>query len=114
MCGVCVSTYVCVCAMSAPPRGGSWAAVPIAGKRWQLLFWTCGVVQFFKAVRLLQACNLRLSVLCFCTRMTSGLNLLSGSRPFSQSISFATWNIRTLIESAGDDRRICRIRPDPK
>ena len=29
----------------------------------------------------------------------------------SYRLSFATWNIRTLVESAGGDRRICRSRP---
>ena len=71
-------------------------------------------VQFLRVVYLLQACNLRLSVLCFCMSKTSGLNLLSGCSLFSRFISFANWNIRTLVESAGDDLRICRVRPDTK
>ena len=53
-------------------------------------------------------------MLFFCTRMTSGLNLLLGSHPCSLSISIAIWNIHTLVESASDDCRICRVRPDPK
>ena len=30
---------------------------------------------------------------------------------FARTISFASWNVRTLVESAGGDRRICRSRP---
>ena len=71
------------------------------------------VVQFFKAVYLLQACNLRLSVY-FCTSMTAGFNLALGRSLRSGCISFATWNVRTLVENTGDDRRICRARPNPK
>ena len=57
-------------------------------------------------VHLLQACNLRLSVLWFCTSMTSGLNLLLGSCFCSWSI-FSHLEIHSLVESAGDDGRIC-------
>ena len=46
--------------------------------------------------------------------MTRGFNFASGRSLCSGSISFVTWNIRTLVESAGDDRRICRVRPNPK
>ena len=46
--------------------------------------------------------------------MTSGLNFLLGSSPCFQFISFTTWNICTLIESADDGRRICRATLDPK
>ena len=28
-----------------------------------------------------------------------------------RTLRFATWNIRTLVENAGGDRRICRARP---
>ena len=28
-----------------------------------------------------------------------------------RTLQFATWNIRTLVENAGGDRRICRTRP---
>ena len=28
-------------------------------------------------------------------------------------ITFSTWNIRTLVENSGSDRRICRSRPGP-
>ena len=35
-----------------------------------------------------------------------------------RTITFATWNVRTLVENAGGDRRICRSRarpgPDPQ
>ena len=47
----------------------------------------------------------------FCTSMTCELNMFSGCSP---SIFCATWNIRTLVESAGEDRRIYRVRPDLK
>ena len=30
------------------------------------------------------------------------------------TITFATWNIRTLVEEAGGDKRICRSRPGPR
>ena len=62
---------------------------------------------------MLQACNLRLSVY-FCTSMTTGFNLALGRSLRSGYISFATWNVRTLVENTGDDRRICRVRPNPK
>ena len=29
----------------------------------------------------------------------------------TRAITFATWNVRTLVENAGGDRRICRSRP---
>ena len=40
--------------------------------------------------------------------------MFSGHSPCSRSIFFATWNIRSLVESAEEDRRTCRVRPDPK
>ena len=62
---------------------------------------------------MLQVCNLRLSV-NFCTSMTTGFNLALGRSLSSGYISFATWNVRTLVENTGDDRRICRVRRNPK
>ena len=50
----------------------------------------------------------------FCTSITRGFNLVSRRSLCSGSISFTTWNIHTLVESAGNDRRICRIRPNTK
>ena len=46
--------------------------------------------------------------------MTTGFNLALGHSLRSRCISFATWNVRSLAENTGDDRRICRVRPNPK
>ena len=46
--------------------------------------------------------------------MTTGFNLALGRSLHSGCISFATWNVRTLVKNTGDDRRICRVRPNPK
>ena len=43
-----------------------------------------------------------------------GHNFISGRSLCSGSISFATWNIHTLVESAGGDQWICRVRPNSK
>ena len=50
----------------------------------------------------------------FCMSMTTGFNLALGRSLRSRCVSFATWNVRTLVENTGDDRRICRVRPNPK
>ena len=31
----------------------------------------------------------------------------------AQRIAFATWNVRTLVEDFGGDKKICRSRPQP-
>ena len=50
----------------------------------------------------------------FCTRMTRGQGTKAKGRKYcTRNISIATWNIRTLVESAGGDRRICRSRSRP-
>lgn len=64
------------------------------------------------------ASSLQLEVKCYFAReMTSGQKTeAKGSSHHAVTharahvISIATWNVRTLVESAGGDRRICRSR----
>ena len=37
-----------------------------------------------------------------------------GRKHRAHAVTFATWNVRTLVENAGGDRRICRSRPGPR
>ena len=37
-----------------------------------------------------------------------------GHKLRTRVITFSTWNVRTLVENAGGDRRICRPRPGPR
>ena len=47
--------------------------------------------------------------------MTSGQRTRAkGHNHHARVISIATWNVRTLVESAGGDRRICRSRQIPR
>ena len=37
-----------------------------------------------------------------------------GCKHCAHVITFAMWNVRTLVENAGGDRWICRLRPGPR
>ena len=72
-----------------------------------------GVVQYYKSGLLASSLQLEVKCVVFCTSTTRGFYFASGYSLCSRSILFATWNIHTLVENAGDDQRICRVRPNP-
>ena len=49
---------------------------------------------------------------CILHKMSRGQRS-KGRTKHAHTITLATWNIRTLVENAGGDRRICRSRPGP-
>ena len=75
---------------------------------------SCGIVQITEVVNCLDLASLGI---VFCTRemtgeLTRGLAIPRRVSLRDRAIVAATWNVRSLVERAGCDRRICRSRPE--
>ena len=109
--------YVCVWGGGGIGVGYLLAVILVTqcycGQSRQLLSCTCCVSPVLESS--FPASSLQLEVRhSFCTRMTRGQGTKAKGRKYcTRNISIVTWNIRTLVESAGGDRRICRSRSGP-